>query len=176
MGITIRQATPKDTPGIARVHVDSWRTTYSGVLPEEFFSGLSYANRENLWRDSLSTAIYGKSHCVAESSDGDIVGFSVSGPESEGNSEHAGEIYAIYLLAGYQRLGVGRRLFLASCSSLQDAGIGSMLLWVLEENHRARRFYESLGGKLVARKDVTIGGAEVVEVAYGWNDITKLLP
>ena len=175
MTIQIRQAAPTDAPGIARVHVDSWRTTYFDVLPREFLVGLSYSDRENLWQDSLQTPIDGKCHYVAESSDGEIIGFSVSGPESEGNSVHAGEIYAIYLLAGYQRLGVGRRLFLASCSSLRDAGIGSMLLWVLEENHRARQFYESLGGKLVARKDVTIGGAEVEEVAYGWNDITKLL-
>ena len=175
MTIQIRQATPADASAIARVHVDSWRTTYAGILPEKFLSGLSYASRENMWRDSLRSPIHGKGHYVAESCNGDIVGFAVSGPESEGSSEFTGEIYAIYLLAEFQRQGMGRRLFTASCSSLFEAGIGSMLLWVLEENHAARRFYESLGGEVIRRKEINIGGADLVEVAYGWNDIERLV-
>ena len=50
-----------------------------------------------------------------------------------------------------------------------------MLVWVLEDNHGARRFYESLGGELVGRKTVVIGGADLVEVSYGWKDITGLV-
>ena len=103
------------------------------------------------------------------------MGFASAGQESDDHEGYEGEIYAIYLLEDFQRIGLGRRLFQSAAKRLLDDGIKSMLLWVFEENHRARRFYESLGGELVARKDVTIGGAEVVEVAYGWKDITTLV-
>ena len=50
-----------------------------------------------------------------------------------------------------------------------------MLLWVFENNHSARQFYASLGGDVIRKKDVKIGGADLVEVAYGWKDITTLV-
>ena len=44
-----------------------------------------------------------------------------------------------------------------------------MLLWVLEDNRPAIRFYESLGGERVGRKTVTIGWVDLVGVGYGWG-------
>ena len=38
----------------------------------------------------------------------------------------------------------------------------------------SRRFYEALGGQELSRQDITIGGATLVEVAYGWKDIGVL--
>ena len=38
----IRAAKPADAGSLARVHVDSWRSTYTGILPDEFLAGLSY--------------------------------------------------------------------------------------------------------------------------------------
>jgi len=32
----IRRATLQDAENIAKVHVDSWRTTYQNLLPKEF--------------------------------------------------------------------------------------------------------------------------------------------
>ena len=46
-----------------------------------------------------------------------------------------------------------------------------MLLWVLAENP-SRGFYEALGGAEVRQQTITIGGRELVEIAYGWRDIT----
>ena len=178
MDIQIREATPTDAPGIARVHVDAWRSSYAGVVPEEILSGLSYSERETLWDDILTSPDTDRRCFVAETRDAQdakIVGFASAGQESDDHEGYEGEIYAIYLLEDFQRIGLGRRLFQSAAKRLLDDGIKSMLLWVFEENHRARRFYESLGGELVARKDVTIGGAEVVEIAYGWKDITTLV-
>ena len=49
-----------------------------------------------------------------------------------------------------------------------------MLLWVLKDNHPARRFYELMGGEYVAQKTITIGGTDLIEMAYGWKDITEI--
>ena len=175
MNIRIRHATPADAPGVARVQVDSWRTTYPGIVSEEFLSSLSYTESQSSWDDGIRLRRPGRSIRVAETDSKGVVGFCACGPESEGNSDYKGEIYAIYLLDDFQRLGIGRRLFLASCKSLLDSGIRSMLLWVFEDNQGARRFYESLGGEVIRRKEINIGGADLVEVAYGWKDITSLV-
>ncbi len=175
MGIQIRAAVPEDAASMARVHVDSWRSTYAGIVPAEYLAGLSYPNRESLWKELLTTDRPGASYFVAEAEDGDIVGFASAGPERESDGTYRGELYAIYILEEYQRMGLGRRLFSCVTRRLLPDGFNSMLLWVLEDNRPACRFYESLGGERVARKTITIGGADLVEVSYGWRDISDLV-
>ena len=76
----IRRANFDDVKGIAKVHVDSWQTTYKGVFPDEFLAKLSYEQRENLWKNNLEEQqVY-----VAENDSGEIVGFSVGGKERTG--------------------------------------------------------------------------------------------
>ena len=174
MGVRIREAVPADAGGITKVHVDTWRTAYAGIVPDEHLAGLSYRNREAVWLQILSRDKPAQCNLVAETGGGEIVGFAGGGPEREGDEVYRGELYAVYLRQEHQRRGVGRRLACAVAKGLLSAGFESMLLWVLEDNRRARRFYESLGGELVGRKSIDIGGATLVEVSYGWRDITGL--
>ena len=174
MSIQIRAATPEDVASMARVHVDSWRSTYDGIVPAEYLTGLSYQSRESLWKEALTTDRPGTSYFVAETEGGDIVGFANAGPEREGDRTYRGELYAIYILEEYQRMDLGRRLFSCAMRRLVADGFNSMLLWVLEDNYPAIRFYESLGGERVGRKTSAIGGVDLVEVSYGWGDIPAL--
>ena len=170
----IRQATPGDASAIARVHVDSWRSSYADVVPQEILSGLSYDERKALW-DGILNSSRADRHCyVADAPTVGVVGFAHGGAVSKNNPAFDGEIYAIYLLEEYQRMGLGRRLFISVAERLLEDGMSSFLLWVFEENHSARRFYESLGGELADRMEVDIGGVDLVEVAYGWKDIGRL--
>ena len=171
----IRLAQPSDAGGIARVHVDSWRSTYRGIVPDNYLAGLSYEQRENYWRSILTHRsetpqwIY-----VAELDAGTIVGFACGGIEREQNPVYRGELYAIYLLADHQKQGIGRGLMQAVARSLVDAGTDSMLVWVLAENP-SRAFYQSLGGQYVREKPITIGDVTLTEVAYGWRDLQSLM-
>ena len=106
MSIRIRAATPEDAASIGRVHVDSWRSTYAGIVPADYLACLSYRNRESAWKQLLTADRPGTCCFVAETEDGDIVGFANTGPEREGNSIYGGELYAIYILEGYQRMGI----------------------------------------------------------------------
>ncbi len=109
----VREATLADAPGIARVHVDSWRTTYPGIVPQAFLDSISYAQRETMWRQILSphsgeaplSQVF-----VAQDTSDRIVGF-VSGGDVQGSyPPYDGELYAIYLLKESQRQGIGQRL------------------------------------------------------------------
>ena len=175
MGMRVRAANPSDAGPIARVHIDAWRTTYTGIVPAEYLAGLSYRDRESKWDEILATDQPSSSNFVAETEGDDVVGFAGGGPEREGDKYHLGELYAIYLLEGYQRNGVGRRLVSAVAQRLLVEGFSSMLVWVLQDNHPACRFYESLGGQGVGRKTITIGGTDLLEVSYGWRDVAGLV-
>ena len=175
MDIRIRAANPSDAGPIARVHVDTWRTTYTAIVPAEYLVGLSYRDRESKWDEILATDQPTSSNFVAETEGGDVVGFAGGGPEREGDKHYLGELYAIYLLEGYQRKGVGRRLVSTVAQRLLVDGFSSMLVWVLQDNHPACRFYESLGGQRVGWKTLTIAGTDLIEVSYGWRDVAGLV-
>jgi ribosomal protein S18 acetylase RimI-like enzyme len=171
----IRWATPDDASAIARVHVESWRTAYRGILPDDFLDGLTLESREERWRERLANPISEQFILVVEQEPGRLVGFVFGGPERDGTPGYDGEIYAIYLLAERRRQGIGRQLMSASAHHLMEQGFVAAMLWAMEANWRARSFYEALGGQPIGRKMKTIGDTPVVEVAYGWPDLAVLI-
>jgi GNAT superfamily N-acetyltransferase len=170
----IRPATGADVGGIARVHVDSWRTTYQGILPDDYLATLTYERRESLWRKICARPVGHRLVYVAEETPGDIVGFASGGPERSGDPVYTGEIYAIYLLQRWQGRGLGRRLIVRLVRRLRARGLTSLLIWVLADNPSCR-FYEALGGRLVRDKLETTGGVQLFEVAYGWLDLQTII-
>ncbi len=167
----IRRAIMSDAPGIARVDVESWRSTYVGLVPDDLLTSYNYGEREHARRKSLadeSTITY-----VAEHARDGIVGFLSGGPARMDDMVYPGELYAVYLLEQHQRQGIGRRLVGELCAWLLTQGLTSMYTWALEDNPY-RRFYESLGGAKFRRQTMTIHGHDLDEVAYGWDDISPL--
>jgi ribosomal protein S18 acetylase RimI-like enzyme len=171
----VRVASVEDAPGIARVHVDTWRTAYRGILPADFLNALSYEARTQRWCENLARAGPPQFTLVAEDDDGALVGFAGGGSERDGMPGYDGEIYAVYVLNRHQRLGIGRQLMAVSARHLMDQGFGAAMLWALEANGRARAFYEALGGQLIGRKTKDIADTPQIEVAYGWPDLTMLI-
>jgi GNAT superfamily N-acetyltransferase len=169
----IREADATDAPAIARVHVESWRTTYPGIMPDDFLANLSVERRARFWAEALANPDRATFAFVAEDETGTVIGFASGGPELEQDPVYSGELYAIYLLADAQRQGIGRQLTRAVAERLAAAGHEAMLVWVAAENP-FRRFYAALGGVPVREKQVTIGGASLTEVAYGWADTRPL--
>lgn len=173
--MVVREASLDDAPAIARVHVDTWRTTYRGIVPESVLANLSYEKRENSWVKMLSNAAENNHFIyVAEDEAGQIVGFADGGAERDKDPIYKGELYAIYILKAYQRQGIGRRLNLSVVEKLFQAGFHSILVWVLADNP-ACQFYEALGGQKVYQKQIEIGGVMLDEVAYGWTNTAVLL-
>ncbi len=170
----IRQANPDDSARIAEVHVNTWRTTYPGIVSDEVLDGLSVENRQRMWDATLTTHRDDNYVYVVEQEDGHIVGFAWAGKEREGEPGHGGEIYAIYLLEEHQGKGWGKQLFLAITERLSREGFDSMILWVLADNP-TRGFYEAMGGRIMREKEIEIGEDMLIEVAYAWEPIEDLL-
>ena len=169
---TIRPAQLADAEEIARVQVESWRTTYKGIMPDEVLATLSVEVRLEMWRRPLSNPESLSIIYVAET-DGQTVGFAAGGPERTGHDVYKTELYAIYLLQAYQGRGIGRALVQAVVGRLLDKGFRAMLVWVAAKNP-ATKFYAALGGQPFASKTESFGGGDIEEIAYGYDDIGKI--
>jgi L-amino acid N-acyltransferase YncA len=169
----IRQANPEDAPRIAWVHLESWKTTYPGIIPQAYIDGLKVENGIRNWQERLTEA-EGPVVFVAEDEAG-IFGFAAGGKIVHPVNGFDGELGAIYLLATHQQRGAGASLTRRIAGALVERGFRSMAVWVLKENP-SRRFYERMGGELVAEQGIEIGGVTLPEVAYGWRDVRTLAP
>ncbi|MBP2242813.1 L-amino acid N-acyltransferase YncA [Cytobacillus eiseniae] len=165
----IRKGKMSDAKGIAKVHVDSWRTTYVNIVPDEYLKEMTYESREQLWNQLIPNG----NVFVAEDNNGKIVGFASGGRERSNQYEDFnGELYAIYLLEEYQRKGIGKLLFMQIVKYIQELGYNTMIVLVLAENPSCL-FYEALGGRKIDALEVEILGKKLVETVYGWEDIRR---
>ena len=171
--IAIRAARPADAAAIGRIHVESWRESYRGLLSQNLLESVSAVVRAAMWRGAWENErpilLF-----VAQQASGDLVGFAGGGSSRAASLPHDAEVYVIYVLRAAQRRGCGRRLMAALADALHARGFKSLYLWVLEENMGARRFYERLGGILVGEKTEVHGDQEFREVAYGWDRLESL--
>jgi GNAT superfamily N-acetyltransferase len=168
-----RRARLEDAAGIGAVQVDSWRSTYRGIVPAHYLDSMTVDDHSLRWARLLSQAGNLEMTFVVEE-DRRIVGFAMGGPEREGDSRFRGELYAIYLVREAQGRGYGRALVESVASALLQRRFYSMLVWVLRDNQPARRFYERLGGRYLREHDLDFGaGFSLREVSYGWEDIRR---
>jgi len=166
--MTIRHGTLADAPSLARVHVDTWRATYRGMVPDEYLDAMSYDSSTTMSERLLASSGPRKATFVAEDEKGVIVGFAGVGPVRDEMDGIDGELYTIYLRPDAQGEGIGTMLFDAVTTFLAGEGMRGMLVWVLTDNP-SRRFYEARGGVELSRKMIRVGGAELEEIGYGWR-------
>jgi len=134
-------------------------------MPADALETASVAERQRMWREGLPQELPPQRATFVAEAEGEVVGFASVGECREPGSED-GELYAIYLDQTRWGHGVGRSLLEQAERSLRDAGFEAALLWVLEGNARAIRFYERAGWQRSGRKTDTFQGAEVVELGY----------
>ncbi len=91
------------------------------------------------------------------------------------DTPYTAELGAIYILPEGQGKGTGALLMRRFAEAMVADGLDSLAVWVLADNERGRRFYEAMGGVLAARRQITIAGQTLDEVAYGWTDIHSLV-
>jgi len=176
--VVIRTASLDDAPMLASMHVASWRETYVGILPHGMLAVLSVESRAAMWEQVMrqppspgSTVVH-----LAEL-DGELIGFGACGAQRAENLKakgFSGEISALYVLQGFQRKGIGARLLRTMASDLLNRTFTAASLWVLIANDVARRFYERHGARVIGEREDIRDGAVLLELAYGWADLTQL--
>ena len=169
--ITIRPARPTDASGIARLDVETWRSTYAGVLSTTYLVGLSERRRESGWRMVIQREP--RDVRIAVDAAGAILGFGSCGP-SRSERHFPGEVFTLYVGPDWQNQGIGRSLLIALFRRLAASGLDAAIVWVLRENP-ARFFYARMGGHQVSRRAIAVGGSLVDALAFGWPDLPGFL-
>jgi ribosomal protein S18 acetylase RimI-like enzyme len=157
----VRRARIDDARAIADVHARTWQGAYEHVFGAERLAGMSLPARLAQWERILAA---GQSDVFVATDDG-IVGFVSTGDSRDADAE--AELYAIYVLPGAWGSGAGAALMCAGLAAMRARASGAAVLWVLEDNPRARRFYEREGWALDGeRKEDEYLGIRVAEVRY----------
>jgi ribosomal protein S18 acetylase RimI-like enzyme len=161
--VTIRPQREDDVAEVARVHVRAWQAGYAGIIPKDVLDALdpeAFAERR---RQSHGAQEFETLVAV----DGPvIVGFTTVGRYRNQQDRtdlvpDIGEVLAIYQEPQRLGTGLGRTLMAAALAELNDRGFQTVRLWVLEDNKRARRFYEKAGFQPDGERstyEVTSGG------------------
>ena len=176
---TIRRAVPGDARAIARVHVESWRSAYAGILPDRVMVEMSIDDKAAFWRRMVLRAGSRQAVLVASltetgGSGSEIVGFASCAAASFAPPGFDGEVQTLYVLPDWQEQGLGRALLHGCFQALRGAGFRSAFVWVLAQNP-SRFFYEAMGGRKVGERTEILWGVELPEIAYGWPDLEAAL-
>ena len=161
----IRYITPADDKmTISRIYEESWKYAYKGIIPQDYLESLP----EGRWVANLENSNGGTLVCV---DNGRIVGTS-SFCESRFNQFKGWvEIISIYILPDYMGRGFGKVFFDSVIVELKKMGYRNIFVWVLEENLRARKFYEKEGFVMTdVYLDDNIGGKDVREIRYIYRE------
>jgi GNAT superfamily N-acetyltransferase len=158
----VRTATAADAEAIAAVQRHGWQVAYRHIFPAEELAQETFVHLER-WRTRLADPPLGWAVFVAER-DGAVVGFAAVGPSRD--EPGIGELYAIYVDPDAWSTGAGRALIEQGEEQL-CRDYGEATLWVLDENPRARAFYERAGWLPDgARKAEERWGVRAPEVRY----------
>lgn len=152
--------------------MDSWRTTYEGIIPDEYLGNLTYEKRTALWDQNLARE--DQYVIVSETNEGKIVGFECCGKRETNTIPNSSDLTAIYLLKEYQGKGIGKGLLKSLFLHFKHLGCQKIFVEVLADN-KTRNFYEYYGAKLLKTVQIKIGGKVLDELIYEWDDVDEVL-
>ena len=170
LSVVVRQATPADADGIARLHYLSHTTSFRPFAPAAWVASRDFEEYRRKWLERLGTSSESQASWVALEGR-DIVGTASANwfPRdlSEGERRFAA-IRAVHVHPQRMGLGIGRQLWDCARSFLQAnrcarAGVDTILA-----NTRARRFFEAAGFRLVS---IAPCGVEGVPIAIYERDL-----
>jgi GNAT superfamily N-acetyltransferase len=175
--VLIRSASAADAPGIGAVQRESWlaayesiigRPTIERVMPPDDGARIRQTFRARPWQ-RMVVALAGDA-IVGYASFGpelDVLGAEWPQPRTEaGRRGEVAELYALYVHPAWWSTGAGRALMGRVLARTARAGYQRITLWVLEDNARARRFYDRAGFVPDGASNILRGLGGVIEVRY----------
>lgn len=140
MSLSIRSAELKDVNEIAMIHVETWKKSYRGILPQQLLDSLILEDKIKKWQLWLNDESESK-HFIVGCVDDIIMGFGsfcVLG-------DNIGEVEMLYVHPDAQGKHLGKNIMDQGLNFLRKAGCSKAILWVLRDNKKAQGFYEHNG-------------------------------
>lgn len=145
---------------ISNIYEQSWKYAYKGIIPQDFLDRIPSGQ----WCKAFDNP---ERYTLVMLDDDKIIGTSSYCKSRYDDYKDWGEIISIYFLPEYMGKGYGRQLIEKVINELKAMGFETIFLWVLEDNYRARHFYEKCGFKNSGKYyDDNIGGKQLRELQY----------
>lgn len=164
--VDVRPARGSDAVGISEVHDEAWSTAYRGIIPAVALEKMMARRGPAYWR---RLTMRGGAGTLVLIFDGDVAGYATLGPNRVRRLNYGAEIYELYLRPTHQGVGLGKRLFRESRRVLSANKLTGLVVWALEDNVQARRFYTGLGASEVGRTLEPFGDTKLSKIAYAWT-------
>ena len=156
----IRKALPIDALGITIVNVYTWKTQYTGLLPDELIDLRIREIKKN--SDSIKKRIENGTNYYVALEEDTIVGFCSFGKSREEEYKDYGEIYAIYNLEGFKGNGIGRSFFDIAIKYFKEQGFDKFIVKCLV-NNPSEEFYKHMGGEIISKTQIEKCGFKIDE-------------
>ena len=162
----IRKVLPEEANEYAALHIACWQSAYRGIISEGYMQNMleDIEKRVERCRQDLTTPGEWEFYCAEL--DGKMIGRLVLCKSRDDDTRDVGEVAAIYLLEEYWDKGYGRMMMDYALNRLEVMGFHEVVVWVLEANHRARRFYEKMGFNHDGTAKEIVIDKPLVEIRY----------
>jgi ribosomal protein S18 acetylase RimI-like enzyme len=144
--LALRRAALADAAALARIHHQVWSESYRAIAPPDAVAALTEACRLAQWTARLQSE--DPVTLIAHAGD-QPAGLVCYGAPSDPVFADRGEVHHLYLLPAHRNHSHGLRLLTEALMALRDKGYPGAGLAVVEENTRARAFYQRAGGQEV---------------------------
>ena len=171
----IRDAVASDVNAIAELHAKSWSSAYRGILSDDYLDNRVHQERLEIWRERFSAEHSKSMFVTVADSGGRLAGFACVFPNED--SIWGSFLDNLHVAPELIGQGIGRQLLSEAARRLlvHDSRAG-LYFWVLEQNHRARRFYEKSGAVTVgSAQHLMPDGQRVLALRCRWADLAKIL-
>jgi len=137
--LTLREAAERDFAGIARLHAESWRSAYRGMLSDEYLDHRVHLERTTLWQQRFSERAEKPFFVILAEVEKELAGFGCVFPDE--HPTYGAFLDNLHVVPQRTGQGIGRRLLSAIAERLlTDERRGGLYLWVIEQNARRASF------------------------------------
>ena len=172
--MTYRKAKSTEADAIAHLHAQSWQVAYKGILTDAFLENDVLDNRLQKWRDRFNSSEPNRIIFVAVENN-QLKGFICL--YGKGDVQWGTLVDNLHVLPALKGQGIGKRLMQKGAEwvakNYPDSGL---YLWVYEDNHAAKAFYEKLGGENVeSHIHENPDGGSANTFRYAWKSVAATL-
>lgn len=161
----IRKAINSDFDSIANLHIESWKNSYSDVLPSEFLESKIIPSLKDHWRNIKIS----DNDVVLIAEQREIIGFIAVWCRPTPFIDN------LHVKPSLRSHNVGTTLMKVAAEELIKKGNTIGYLWVFNNNETAIKFYEKLGGIQKELEIKDIFGHKVLNRKIEWADLSVIL-
>ena len=164
--LVIRKVKYEDIEQIVDINIKDWKKVYKGIIDDEILDNLNREEKIKKWREH-----YNIGNVIVAEENGTILGYCRYDDNAiYENTDIDSEIIAIYVDCDKLGNGIGRTLIEYVKKDLRNKNKTKMVIWCLEKNQNARKFYEKMGGNLLSdEKYFEKEGRKYKEVGYVYD-------